>query len=123
MNTKGSILIAVDDSEVSHRAVEYVATILGRRRGFRVYPLHILPSFPPELLEHGGSENPDVEGEIEAKMRSKQSDWLEEAKRASRPILEKAQAMLHDAGVPVRSITTRFYAPISGENLASDILL
>lgn len=123
MNPKARILIAVDDSEVSHRAVDYVAMMIGRRRGFRVYLFHILPSYPPELLEHGGSENPDLEERIEAEMRSKQAEWLEEAERASQLMLDKAKAILHDAGVPTRSIATQFYVPIRGENLVSDILL
>ena len=48
------ILIAVDNTEASHRAVHYVAAMLGGRRGFHVRLLHVLPPFPPELLECGG---------------------------------------------------------------------
>lgn len=123
MEASRKILIAVDDSEVSHRAVDYVAEMIGRRRGYAVYLFHVLPPFPPGLLEHGGSENPDTEKQLEEQMRDKQARWLAEAKRTSQSLLDKAKAILHDAGVPARAITSQFYAPISGENLISDILL
>jgi nucleotide-binding universal stress UspA family protein len=123
MDVNRKILIAVDDSEVSHQAVDYVAEMIGGRHGFHVCLFHVLPPFPPSLLEHGGSENPNVEEEIEARIRNKQDDWLEKAKRESQPMMDRAKAILHDARVPARAIKSRFYAPISGENLVSDILL
>lgn len=123
MDVKRKILIAVDDSEVSHRAVDYVAAMIGGRRGFHVYLFHVLPPLPPSLLEHGGSENPSVEKEIEAQMRGKQADWLEKAKLESQPMMDKAKGILHDAGISAGDIDSQFYTPISGENMVSDILL
>lgn len=122
MATHHKLLIAIDNSEASHQAVNYVAAMIGGRRGFHIDLFHVLPSFPPSLLEHGGSENPDVEEQIEAEMRHKQGEWLEQAKHDAQPILDQAKAILHDARVPVRAISTHFYAPIGGENLVSNIL-
>ncbi len=38
-----NILIAVDDSDNSRRAVSYVAQLLGGTEGFRVAILHVIP--------------------------------------------------------------------------------
>lgn len=122
MDTHHRLLIAIDDSEASHQAVNYVAAMIGGRRGFRVDLFHVLPPLPPKLLEHGGSENPDAEQEIESEIRAKQAEWLEQAQQAAQPMLDKAKTILRDMRVPARAISTHFYAPISGENLVSDIL-
>jgi len=53
-----NILIAVDESENAHRAVDYVAQLLGGIEGFNVTLLHVIPDpeedyFPtPEDREH-----------------------------------------------------------------------
>ena len=49
------LLVIVDDSVASKRAVRYVGKFVGKRRGFRIRLVHVLPSLPPELLEYGGS--------------------------------------------------------------------
>ena len=55
------ILVAVDDSEHSGRALRYVGTLLRDTRDVRVTLFHVLKPMPRELLEHGGSEDPRVE--------------------------------------------------------------
>ena len=122
MQVNRSILIAVDDSEASHRAVEYVADMLGRQYKFFVTLFHVLPTLPPSLLEHGGSENPAIEEAKEEEIRNRQASWLEEVKRTAQPTLERAKAVLRDARIPARDIAVQFYAPVSGESLVSDIL-
>src|SRR5438093_9703499 len=61
MSNAKHILIAVDDSEASYRAVTYVGSIIGGCEGFRVCLLHALSPLPRELLEFGGSEDPQQE--------------------------------------------------------------
>jgi nucleotide-binding universal stress UspA family protein len=123
MDTNHRLLIAIDHSDVSHQAVNYVAEMIGGRREFHVDLLHVLPPYPPNLLEHGGSEDPDIEEQIEAEMRDKQGEWLEQAKHDAQPMLDQAKTILREARVPARAISTHFYAPVGGENLVSDILL
>ena len=48
------LLVVVDNSLASMRAVEYVAQILGGRRGFRICLAHTLPSPPAGMTEFGG---------------------------------------------------------------------
>ena len=46
------LLVVVDKSLASMRAVKYVAQILGGRRGFRICLAHTLPSPPAEMMEY-----------------------------------------------------------------------
>jgi hypothetical protein len=48
-NTK--LLVVVDESRATKRALKYVARVASRRRDFRVCLAHALPSPPPELVE------------------------------------------------------------------------
>jgi hypothetical protein len=90
-------LTAVNDSEASHRAVDGVATMMGGRRGFHVQLLHLLPPFPPELLEFGGTEDPEVEVQKEAAIRHEQAGWVEQAKQAAQPMLARVVSILRQA--------------------------
>jgi hypothetical protein len=45
-NTK--LLVVVDESHATKRALEYVAQVASRRRDFRICLAHALPSPPPE---------------------------------------------------------------------------
>ena len=122
MNTSRNILIAVDGTEVSNRAVAYVADILGACGGFRVHLLHILPPLPSELLEVGGSEDPDVEQREEALVHDQQATWVAHAEEAARPILDRAKSILGQARVPFQAMETQCAIPINGEAIATDIL-
>ncbi|HZZ77389.1 MAG TPA: universal stress protein, partial [Gemmataceae bacterium] len=53
------ILIAVDGSPASRRAVEYVADLVGGKTGFHVGLCHEMPE--PHMLEWGGAEDPAIE--------------------------------------------------------------
>ncbi len=53
------ILIAVDGSEHSARALHYVGMLLRDTCDVQVTLFHVLKPMPRELLEHGGSEDPE----------------------------------------------------------------
>ena len=55
-NTK--LLIVVDESPATKRALEYVAQVASPRRDFRVCLAHALPSPPPEQVEFRGAREP-----------------------------------------------------------------
>ena len=54
------LLVLVDESPASKRAVSYVARMVGRRRGFQLCLAHLLPPLPAGLMEFRGAENIDV---------------------------------------------------------------
>lgn len=122
MDANRNILIAVDDSEATNRAVAYVAMMIGGKRGFRVRLVHVLPPLPPELMEFGGAENPVVEEEKEAAMHESQARWLKDAEKTAAPVFESARAVLRQARVPMRSVTTYCCPAVPGENVVTDLL-
>jgi hypothetical protein len=70
MGVGGSgLLLGLGESPADRRAVAYVARLLGRRRGFRVYVVYVLPEFPSSLREHGGAGDPEAEERLSAALR------------------------------------------------------
>jgi nucleotide-binding universal stress UspA family protein len=93
------ILVAVDGSECSDRAVKYVAEMLRARPDAEVLVFHVLAPLPPQLLEHGGSENPKKETRLEAKLQKDQQDWYKREREAEQGILQQARTVLLQAGL------------------------
>src|SRR5207237_9075828 len=100
MSNAKHILIAVDDSEASYRAVTYVGSLIGGCEGFRVCLLHAMPPLPRELLEFGGSEDPRQEERDEACLKTEQAHWVEAVAQAAEPVFTRAKHILHEARVP-----------------------
>src|SRR5919109_2528771 len=94
MSNAKHILIAVDDSEASYRAVTYVGSLIGGCEGFRVCLLHALPPLPRELLEFGGSEDLQREEREEACIKAEQARWIEAVAQAAEPVFTRAKHIL-----------------------------
>ena len=116
------LLVVIDESEASKRAVLYVAQIIGGRRGFKVCLARTLSEIPASLIEHGGAENPDEEAKLEAELRSEQRQWILAAKEKAEPALTRAAAALRKAGVTAASIEKRFCYPAHGRSKGDEIL-
>jgi hypothetical protein len=116
------LLVVLDDSGASKRAVKYVGKFVGKRKGFRICLLHVLPPMPSELLEHGGSENPMKESRLGLNLKTKQHQWIAAAKRACQKSMDAARRTLQTAGVSAGTVKALSYEP--GENQdAADIIL
>lgn len=122
MNTSRDILIAVDDSEASDRAVAYVGKIVGRRQGYSIRLLHILPPLPPALLEVGDAENAAIEPCEDVLIRDRQATWLARAEALARPVLQGARSRLRQANVPARAIEIQYVVSVNGQAMVTDIL-
>ncbi len=120
MKNSKRLLIAVDESEASQRAVDYVSAMIDGRSGYYVCVLHGIHPVPP--FEHGGAEDPEQEAILDAKLQKKDAEWLEREKQAARPLLEKAKGTLRQARVPEDAIVTRFAQASSVDALVSEIL-
>ena len=116
------LLVILDDSAAAKRAVRYVGKFVGKRTGFHICLLHVLPPLPSELLEHGGSENPGKEVRLGADLKAEQHRWISTAKKASQKGLEEARAILRTAGISAGTMKALSYEP--GENQdAADVIL
>lgn len=116
------VLVVLDGSAMSKRAVQYVASLISRRRGFRVCLVHVLPPLPNRLLEHGGSENPTKEACLGNELRLEREQWISSAKSTAQKDLDNARTAFRKNGVPAASIQTLFCDPGEGRNTADDIL-
>ena len=71
-----NILIAVDDSDESARALHYVGALLRDIQDVNVTLFHVLNPMPRELMEHGGSENPETEHHLGEQLRKDQEECM-----------------------------------------------
>jgi nucleotide-binding universal stress UspA family protein len=118
MRAYHNLLIAVDDSEATARAVAYVASIVGKHRHIRLHLLHVAPILP-ELAEFGGSENPQVKDNSEAELAKSRLDFLKDLAQA---VFAQAQAILDHAGVPASAVNTHFLTTVNGEDVIQNLL-
>ncbi len=115
-------LVVVDESPAAKRALRYVAKITARRRDFRVCLSHTLPTPPPELLEFGGSEDPEQESLLDARLKTEQKRWVVTAKKRLQPIPDQANSVLRKAGVAAGAIETGVCYPADGCAAAAEII-
>jgi nucleotide-binding universal stress UspA family protein len=102
------ILVAVDDSDQSVRAMDYVGSLLRDTHDVGVTLFHVLKPMPRELMEHGGSENPEIEDHLGAQLRKDQQDWVRTEGAIEYPILLKALERLGRTGFPIDHVTLKF---------------
>lgn len=117
-----SLLVVLDDSAASKRALKYVGKVVGKQKGMRIYLLHVLPPLPPVLVEHGGSENPRKEAQLDQALKAKQNRWISVANKGSQKLLDDARALLRTAGVPAGAVKGLTCEPGENED-AADVIL
>ena len=113
------ILIAVDDSEHSARALRYVGTLLRDTHDVHVTLFHVLKPMPRELLEHGGSEDPSGEVRLATELQQDQENWVREESVSEYPILVNALELFGKTGFPLDRVTLKFGHE---DNIAQNIL-
>jgi hypothetical protein len=122
MHNAQRMLIAVDDSDASYHAVTYVGRIIVGREDFRVCLLHALPPLPRELLEFGGSSDPQQEEHEEARINAEQSRWVEAVGHAAEPVFTRAKGILHEAHIPADAVETQMTETVDTQDMVLDIL-
>ena len=102
------ILVAVDESENSERTIRYVGSLLRGISEITLTLFHVLKPMPRKLLEHGGSENPAVEGRLSTQLREEQEEWSRNEQVVECSILTKARQTLEKTGFPTDRVALRF---------------
>ena len=62
------VLVVVDGSDASNRAVGYAGQILPECDDIEIHLVFIATNLPPALLEFGGSESPEQEERLDAEL-------------------------------------------------------
>jgi nucleotide-binding universal stress UspA family protein len=119
MSAKQRMLIAIDDSDASRRAIAYVAAFLARCADVSVRLFHVLPHLPPETLEWGGNAEPAKEREF---LAEKKARFIAEAEKTAQPTIDQARKTLNEAGVPEHAIETQFYPSVATADIVDDML-
>jgi nucleotide-binding universal stress UspA family protein len=94
-----NLMLIVDESPATRRAVDYVTRLLGCHGGVHVYLLHLLPPLPADLLEFGGAEDPRQEQHLQSELHRDQQAWIASVKAPARQVLDEAVANLRSAGL------------------------
>ena len=122
MDIQKNILICVDNSDSSKQTVAYVAKIVSGKKGVRIRLFHVLQPMPPQLLEFGGSENPQEEEKLEEKQKNAQAEWQRKAEQDAQAGFLRARAILAKGRIPSKSVETQTLCCPGDENLADDII-
>ena len=102
-----NLLIAVDASDNSRRAVQYVADMLGGIKGFKATVLHVIRE--PEEDEFPGQEEKEK--------------WYHAHRQHMNRMLEEYRGMLIDAGFAAEDVSTRStlrYCPSMAECILAE---
>ena len=114
------ILLAVDESDASRRAVDYVADMIDGRAGFHIGLVHL--ESPPRMLEWGGSENPEIEEKVSAQRGQTYRQLEKKAIAEGKVMLQQFKATLEQKGIEVVVLLVRFEEPLDRKRIANEIL-
>ena len=116
------LLVFIDGSPSSKRAVGHVARALRGRRGPRVCLAHAFPPIPPRLCEFGGAETPEEEERQEARLKEAQQRWMAVTKETAQRVFDGTRARLRKAGLAAGAIETQFLEAADGRDICGEIL-
>ena len=102
------ILVVVEESDQSIHTARYVGSLLRDTQDVSVTLFHVLKPMPRELMEHGGSEDPEMENCLGLQLRKKQEDWVRIESAIEYPILLQALQPLGQTGFPLDRVTLKF---------------
>jgi len=119
MSVAGRVLLAVDESENSHRVVQYVGSLLSRTPDAVITLFHVLKPMPRRLLEHGGSENPAVEAQLSVQLRHEQDAWIQKERESECHVLKQACETLAQSGFDMKRVRVKYG---HDDNIARNIL-
>jgi nucleotide-binding universal stress UspA family protein len=114
MNMAKHILVAIDGSQASMAAVEYLALFLGKNTRVQIDLLHILPDIPPLFLEPGESMAEMVQ------LQDFSERVQEENRRKGTAMIQEAQGILIGGGIDPANVRPLIREPSAG--VARDIL-
>jgi len=114
------ILVALDESEASRRMLPELAARAGSSH---LVLFHVLPPFPPGLLESRGADDPREEQRIEGRQQRKQDEWLRQQAAGSTHLLAECRRTLETLGVVHDRIQIRIAEPIQVHGGLADTII
>jgi nucleotide-binding universal stress UspA family protein len=108
------LLVVVDESPATGKALQYVARMAARRPNFRVCLAHSLLSPPPQLVEYRGSEK--------GRLRAYKSRWISAGEMTEQRALERANAVLRRGGLARGAIEAHYCYLVDGSRATQETL-
>lgn len=116
------VLLPVEDTAGTRLALDEVRKWPEGMRPPKLTLLHVLGIYPPALLESGGASDPREEEKQEERLAAKRRAWEDEARKASRPVVERAERALADAGYGSDRVDVSWLALIPEDDVAQRIV-
>jgi nucleotide-binding universal stress UspA family protein len=108
------LLVVVDESPATKKALEYVAQIAAGRKDFRISLAHSLLAPPKELVEFRGAEK--------ARLRAYKSRWIASVEMTEQRVLDRANAVLRQGGVDSAAVEAHFCYLMDGTRMIQEVL-
>ena len=108
------LLIVVDESLATRKALQYVAQMAAGRPNVRVCLGHALPSPPSELVEFRGAEK--------TRLRAYKSRWMSADAKTEQRVLDRANAVLRQGGIARAAVEAHFCYLVDGSRATQEIL-
>jgi nucleotide-binding universal stress UspA family protein len=118
-----NLLVVIDSSEASARALQYLTEFFARRSDTLFCLTPLMPKLPARLLETGGAEQPHRERRIESRLHEAQERWMAESVESSEHVIGSATTMLHSAGAPAEAIRVCQMSPQDNRTLVDELLI
>jgi nucleotide-binding universal stress UspA family protein len=116
------LLVVLDESTASRRAVDYVAKLVGHQHGLQLCLAHLLPPLQPGLPGSSSDEDAQQGQRQHARFKARQQRWRSAAKRSAQRAFARAKAALRKAGVPAKALDVQFFGAVDGDHAADRIL-
>ena len=108
------LLVVVDESPATTKALQYVAQMAAGRPNFRVCLAHSLLSPPPQLMEFRGAEK--------GRLRAYKSRWIAAGEMTEQRALGRANAILRRGGLASGAIEAHYCYLVDGTRATQEIL-
>ncbi|HWP58290.1 MAG TPA: universal stress protein [Candidatus Acidoferrales bacterium] len=116
------VLVAIDDSQASWKALDYVAARVRGTKNPRIHLFHAVGPVPPGLREFGGAENPQTEEALERNLEERQNRWAQKAIEKAEPLLDRARQRIGAAGIKQEAIYWHLLILRRSQDLVDEIL-
>jgi nucleotide-binding universal stress UspA family protein len=108
------LMVVVDESPATTKALEYVAQIVAGRPNFRISLAHALLGPPEELGELRGAEK--------VRLQAYKSQWIESEEMTEQRALQSANAVLRRGGVDSGAVEAHFCYLVDGTRMVQEVL-
>jgi len=111
---KRKLLVVVDESPATKKALQYVAQMAAGRPHFRVCLAHSLLAPPRQLVEFRGAEK--------GRLRAYKSRWISARETTEQRALDRANVVLRQGGIARAAIEAHFCYLVDGTRATKEIL-